>query len=95
MLRKVYWLLFIPLINVSIIKSIFKTALDKTGLHVDAAARNSVHIQACLSQWRAVVVFYSLRLLLAPIVETVIQLDRLLYLAENGILKTFKWDTRV
>lgn len=68
---------------------ILSTALDKTGLQVDQTVLNSVQIQACLSQWKAVVAFYSLRLLLAPIVETVIQLDRLLYLAENGIQKTF------
>ena len=59
-------------------------ALEKTGIHIDAAHCDTVAIQTCLSQWRAVVAFYSLRLLLAPVVETVIQLDRLLFLAENG-----------
>lgn len=34
--------------------------------------------------WWQVVVYYSLRLLLAPVVETVILLDRLLFLYENG-----------
>jgi len=75
-------------INLKLINFISSTALDKTGLQVDQTALNSVQIQACLSQSKAVVAFYSLRLLLAPIVETVIQLDRLLYLSENGIQKT-------
>lgn len=34
--------------------------------------------------WHKVVVFYSLRLLLAPLVENIILLDRMLFLSENG-----------
>lgn len=37
-----------------------------------------------LNEWWKVVVFYSLRLLFAPIIETVILLDRCLYLLEHG-----------
>lgn len=50
----------------------------------------STHIQSCLAQWHRVVAFYSLRLLLAPIIETVLQLDRLLYLSEQGKLVNHK-----
>ncbi len=37
-----------------------------------------------MSRWWHVVAFYSLRLTLAPLVETVMLLDRCLYLYENG-----------
>ena len=37
-----------------------------------------------LLQWKRVVIFYTLRLLLAPLVETILLLDRLLYLKELG-----------
>ncbi|KAK7066453.1 Ribosomal RNA adenine dimethylase domain-containing protein 1 [Halocaridina rubra] len=38
-----------------------------------------------LDRWMQVVVYYSLRLLLAPVVESVILLDRLLYLYEKDV----------
>ena len=37
-----------------------------------------------LLQWKRVVIFYTLRLLLAPLVETILLLDRLLFLKELG-----------
>ena len=37
-----------------------------------------------LSQWWRVVAFYSLKLVLAPVIETVLLLDRCLYLHEKG-----------
>lgn len=37
-----------------------------------------------LSEWHRVVKFYTLRLMFAPLIETVILLDRFLYLQENG-----------
>lgn len=39
-----------------------------------------------LEQWRKVVVLYTLRLMLAPLVETVVLLDRMLYVMEGGKL---------
>ncbi|XP_028170962.1 protein RRNAD1 [Ostrinia furnacalis] len=38
-----------------------------------------------LIQWRRVVIVYTLRLALAPLVETVILLDRMLYVLEQGL----------
>ena len=38
-----------------------------------------------LSEWSKVAVFFMLRLLLAPCVESVVLLDRLLFLREQGI----------
>ena len=37
-----------------------------------------------LARWKEVVAFYTLRLSLAPLVETAILLDRVLYLYEHG-----------
>lgn len=38
-----------------------------------------------LEQWRQVVIFYSLRLSMSPVVESLILLDRQLYLYEQGL----------
>lgn len=40
-----------------------------------------------LEQWRQVVIFYSLRLSVSPVVESLILLDRQLYLYEQGLFK--------
>ena len=45
---------------------------------------NSEVISDLTSQWWTVVVFYSLRLLLAPLIETVVLLDRMLSVHERG-----------
>jgi len=45
----------------------------------------SQEVQARLQQWWRVVTFYTLRLAFAPVIETVILLDRCLYLYENGL----------
>lgn len=37
-----------------------------------------------LNRWKEVVIFYTLRLCLAPLVESVILMDRMLFLYENG-----------
>ena len=41
-------------------------------------------VEKCLARWWQVVVFYSLRLSLAPLIETVVLADRCLYLYEGG-----------
>lgn len=43
-------------------------------------------VEAMLKQQGRVVVFFSLSLLLAPVVETLVLLDRMIYLQENGEL---------
>lgn len=60
-------------------------ALQKLGLEVPHEDLESEEIQMNLLQWKRVVIFYTLRLLLAPLVETILLLDRLLYLKELGI----------
>ncbi|XP_012234528.1 methyltransferase-like protein 25B [Linepithema humile] len=42
-------------------------------------------IKYYLSQWQQVVIFGALRTMLAPLVETVVLLDRFLYLSENNL----------
>ncbi|KAG1672385.1 Protein RRNAD1 [Nymphon striatum] len=39
-----------------------------------------------LNQWKKLVVFYTLRLMLAPVVETIILFDRLIFLYEQGVV---------
>lgn len=41
-------------------------------------------LDAMLARQGRVVVFFSLALLLAPVVETLVLLDRIIYLQENG-----------
>ncbi|XP_076053409.1 methyltransferase-like protein 25B isoform X2 [Oratosquilla oratoria] len=41
-------------------------------------------VKEMLDRWMQVVVFYSIRLMLAPVVESVVLLDRLMYLYEQG-----------
>ncbi|XP_031335450.1 protein RRNAD1 isoform X2 [Photinus pyralis] len=43
----------------------------------------SLQIKNYLDNWKDVVVFYSLRLMIAPLVENIILLDRLLYILES------------
>lgn len=62
-------------------------AVDKLGINLKQEELVSERIQSCLDQWQRVVIFYSLRLMLAPVIETIVQLDRLLYLAEEGKIK--------
>lgn len=45
---------------------------------------DNVEVNEELGQWWKVVIFYSLRLAFAPVIETVILLDRCLFLLENG-----------
>ncbi|XP_032662812.1 protein RRNAD1-like [Odontomachus brunneus] len=42
-------------------------------------------IKCFLSQWRQIVIFGALRTMLAPLVETVVLLDRFLFLSENNL----------
>lgn len=60
-------------------------AFDKLG--VLAPTSEKIHGKAVSqmhSQWRKVVMYYALSLLLAPLVETIVLLDRSIYLFENG-----------
>lgn len=59
-------------------------ALKKLSVNFDRNRTSSPEVKTCLNDWNKVVIFYSLRLLLAPIVETIVLLDRYLFLLESS-----------
>jgi len=52
---------------------------------IDPEQFDTKQIQEELSAWWEVVAYYTIRLALAPVIETVILLDRCIYLYENGL----------
>ncbi|KAM3967864.1 methyltransferase-like protein 25B [Aphomia sociella] len=60
-------------------------AVERIELPLSTCSRTWDRGEADLQHWRRVVTVYTLRLLLAPLVETVILLDRILYVIENGM----------
>ncbi|XP_064215579.1 methyltransferase-like protein 25B [Tribolium castaneum] len=59
-------------------------ATEKLKIDFGDVKLQSSEIEDLLAQWRDVVVFYSLRLLFAPLIESIIHLDRLLFVEETG-----------
>ncbi|XP_026283839.1 methyltransferase-like protein 25B [Frankliniella occidentalis] len=59
-------------------------ALSRINLSIPLCDLTSSDISEQLENWQDVVAMYSLRLLLAPLVETVVLLDRLIYIQECG-----------
>lgn len=55
----------------------------------DSDFQNS-QIKSYLNQWRQIVIFGGLRMMLAPLVETVVLLDRFLYLSESDLSPILK-----
>ncbi|XP_071062116.1 methyltransferase-like protein 25B isoform X2 [Pseudochaenichthys georgianus] len=61
-----------------------RLGLARVGLPTDLPLDGG-RVEAMLEQQGRVVVFFSLALLLAPVVETLVLLDRIIYLQENGV----------
>ncbi|KAK2909764.1 protein RRNAD1 [Channa argus] len=61
-----------------------RLGLARIGLPPDLPL-DSERVEAMLKQQGRVVVYFSLALLLAPVVETLVLLDRMIYLQENGV----------
>ncbi|XP_058126599.1 methyltransferase-like protein 25B [Anopheles ziemanni] len=59
-------------------------AVADLGVVIPNEEVHSEETQKCLNRWEQVVKFYTLRLMFAPLVETVILYDRLLFLLEKG-----------
>ncbi|GIY83866.1 protein RRNAD1 [Caerostris darwini] len=59
-------------------------ALSKASISIPKEFLSSADIQSCLARWKEVLIFYSLRLIAAPVVESLILIDRLIYLYEQG-----------
>ena len=70
-----------------------KVGLKRLGLATDVSESQEERAQKKLGRWREVVAFFSLRLCLLPVVETVILLDRMLFLAQNGTSSNKLWMT--
>lgn len=60
-----------------------RLGLPRVGLPPDLPL-DTCRVEAMLRQEGRVVVYFSLALLLAPVVETLVLLDRMLYLQEKG-----------
>lgn len=65
-------------------KQYSELATEKLGIHLPEADLTSSTVENLLHHWKEVIIFYSLRLLLAPVIETMLLMDRLLFLYENG-----------
>jgi len=64
-----------------------KKAFDKLKLpQLDESMIKNPEVDNMLSEWRKVVILFALSLMVAPVIETVIILDRMIYLSENGKL---------
>ncbi|KAM3873512.1 methyltransferase-like protein 25B [Diretmus argenteus] len=61
-----------------------RLGLARVGLHAGLPLDRD-RVEAMLKQEGRVVVYFSLALLLAPVVETLVLLDRMIYLQENGL----------
>lgn len=58
---------------------------------------NDSEIIGFLKRWQQVIVFGSLRMMLAPLVETIVLYDRFLFLSEKNLTPTLKpvFDSRL
>lgn len=62
-----------------------RKALEKFPLPMPDEDLDSPELELAMSEWQRVVVFYSLRLLIAPVVESLLLVDRMLYLWDRCI----------
>lgn len=61
-----------------------ESAVERLGIQIPLSELDNSETKSQLNQWLQVVAFYSLRLLLAPSIESVLLLDRMLFLHEAG-----------
>lgn len=61
-----------------------RQAVEHMDITIPSHEINSPETRNHLTNWKNVVIFYTLRLMLAPLVESLILYDRLLSLLENG-----------
>ncbi|KAG8193061.1 hypothetical protein JTE90_028173 [Oedothorax gibbosus] len=59
-------------------------ALSRATISIPKEYLLSEEVKSCVERWKEVLVFYSLRLIVAPVVESLILVDRLIYLYEQG-----------
>lgn len=56
-----------------------------TNFTIDEKMFDSEDVNVCLRKWKRVLLFYTVRLMFAPLIENVILFDRYLYLKEGII----------
>ena len=62
-----------------------RLGLTKLGISPDLLTQELLDTaQGMVKRWKDVVAFYTLRLSLAPVVETLLLLDRMIFLHEHG-----------
>lgn len=61
-----------------------RDAVINLGIQIPESEIDAVDTVENLNKWKNVVIFYTLRLMFAPLVESVILYDRMLFLLENG-----------
>lgn len=66
------------------------TANFEAHLQIEDLDFQSSQIKFHLNQWEHIVIFGALRTMLAPLVETIVLLDRFLYLSENQLSPVLK-----
>ncbi|KOC66940.1 Protein RRNAD1 [Habropoda laboriosa] len=73
------------------------TAHFETYLQLQDSDINNERILEFLNRWKQVIVFGSLRMMLAPLVETIVLYDRFLFLSEKNLAPTLKpvFDSRM
>ncbi|XP_029040773.2 methyltransferase-like protein 25B isoform X3 [Osmia bicornis bicornis] len=73
------------------------TAHFDNNLQIQDSDINNAEINGYLNQWQQVIIFGSLRMMLAPLVETIVLYDRFLFLSEKNLTPTLKpvFDSRL
>uniref|UniRef100_A0A182SHT8 Methyltransferase domain-containing protein n=1 Tax=Anopheles maculatus TaxID=74869 RepID=A0A182SHT8_9DIPT len=65
-------------------------AVDGLGIVIPVEEIQSEETQQNLARWEEVVKFYTLRLMFAPLIETIVLYDRLLFLLEKGTQNVYQ-----
>lgn len=67
----------------------FKSVNDETLDLLSITSDNDCKINEMLSKWHNVIAYYNICQMVAPVIESAILLDRMLYLFENGELSLY------
>ena len=74
----VCYILYLPII-------IYYTHIVIISVFLCVCGSEAARLEGLVAQWSRVAVFFTLRLVLAPCVESVLLLDRALFLREQGV----------
>ncbi|XP_065838158.1 methyltransferase-like protein 25B [Oscarella lobularis] len=68
-----------------------KAAISKMGLPLDLTLNDVELLESTCPRHHLATAFFCIRLLLGPVIETCLLLDRVLYLREHGVLHSYIW----